>query len=457
MSGRAATDRVIAGKFALSVNDPGTPVPSGWIRAPLIDVAEMGTGHTPSRSRSDYWGGEIPWIGIRDANARHGRAVMETAQTITPAGIANSAAVIHPAGTVCLSRTASVGYVVKMERDMATSQDFATWTCSEALDPDYLMKALLAEGQDIRRFGEGSTHTTIYFPALKAFHIALPPIAEQRRIVVKLDALTARLARARAELDRVPVLARRLRDAAIRSSFDACDDAQPLRIDQLCRVGTGSTPKRGERRFYDQGTIAWVTSGAVNAKNVMEPTELITDTAIRETNCKVFPAGSLIVALYGEGKTRGKVAKLGIAAATNQALAVLHSFNDDTVEPDWIRYFLEARYQQTREEAAGGVQPNLNLGIVKAIEIPIPSRQFQQAAISRLEVAFARADRLEAEAARARALLDRLEAALLAKAFRGELVPQDPADEPAHALLTRIRQTRAAAPQVKRGRKAKAA
>ena len=203
-----------------------------------------------------------------------------------------------------------------------------------------------------------------------------------------------------------------------------------------------------------------MTSGAVNAKTVMEPTELITDTAIRETNCKVFPAGSLIVALYGEGKTRGKVAKLGIAAATNQALAVLHSFNDDTVEPDWIRYFLEARYQQTREEAAGGVQPNLNLGIVKAIEIPIPSRQFQQAAICRMEAAFTRADRLEADAARARALLDRLDSALLARAFRGELVRQDPDDEPATTLLARIRtqreSARAAAPQAKRGRKAKA-
>jgi len=74
-----------------------------------------------------------------------------------------------------------------------------------------------------------------------------------------------------------------------------------------------------------------------------------------------------------------------------------------------------------------------------------------------LETAFARADRLERRSRRARALLDRLEAAILARAFRGELVPQDPNDEPASVLLARIRQSRAAAPQVKRGRKAKAA
>ena len=74
-----------------------------------------------------------------------------------------------------------------------------------------------------------------------------------------------------------------------------------------------------------------------------------------------------------------------------------------------------------------------------------------------LDIAFARADRLEAEAARARALLDRLESALLAKAYRGELVLQDPNDEPAQVLLDRIRTQRAAAPQTKRGRKAKVA
>jgi type I restriction enzyme S subunit len=186
----------------------------------------------------------------------------------------------------------------------------------------------------------------------------------------------------------------------------------------------------------------------VNQRLVEEPTELITATAIKETNCKVFPAGSLLVALYGEGKTRGKVAKLGIAAATNQALAVLHTFSE-RIDAQWISLFLEARYQETRDEAAGGVQPNLNLGIIKAIRLPVPSLDEQRATISRINFAFARADRLEAEAARARALLDRLESAILAKAFKGELVPQDPNDEPASVLLDRIRAQRASTPKAK--------
>ena len=86
-------------------------------------------------------------------------------------------------GPVCLTRTASVGYVTILAQLMATSQDFATWTCTEALLPEYLMFSLMAEGDDIRKFGMGSTHTTIYFPEIRAFHIALPPVAEQQQIV----------------------------------------------------------------------------------------------------------------------------------------------------------------------------------------------------------------------------------------------------------------------------------
>lgn len=324
------------------------------------------------------------------------------------------------------------------------------------IEKEFFRRAINAKLEELinkAHGGVGLAHVTK--GKFEATEVVLPPSAEQHRIVTKLDVLTAHLSRTRTELDRVPVLAHRYRMQAIRAAFETGVGTPTSLIDSLCKVGTGSTPKRGERRYYDGGTIPWITSGAVNAGLVTESTELITAAAIKETNCKTFPAGSLVVALYGEGKTRGKVATLGLEAATNQALAVLHSFDHARIDPEWIRLFLQARYEQTRAEAAGGVQPNLNLGIVKAIQIPTPPIDEQRSAIKQLHAAFARAERLEAEAARARVLLDRLEAAILAKAFRGELVPQDPNDEPASALLDRIRAQRAVAPKPKRGRKIK--
>ncbi|MGE4061641.1 MAG: restriction endonuclease subunit S [Sphingomonadales bacterium] len=107
--------------------------------------------------------------------------------------MANSSARVLPAGTVCLSRTASVGFVVVMGRPMATSQDFVNWVCSERLNNHFLKYALLAEQAALRMFAVGSVHPTIYFPEVKAFHICLPPRDEQDRIVEILGALDEKI------------------------------------------------------------------------------------------------------------------------------------------------------------------------------------------------------------------------------------------------------------------------
>ena len=187
--GRPATRGTIAGNFALSVGMPDQPAPEGWRWTRLTDVARLETGHTPSRKRLEYWEGEIPWIGIKDATGNHGRKIYDTIQHTNELGIANSSARILPANTVCLSRTASVGYVVVMGRPMATSQDFVNWVCSDNLDSQFLKYVLLGEQSVFLRFASGTTHQTIYFPEAKAFHVCLPPILTQRAIAHILGTL----------------------------------------------------------------------------------------------------------------------------------------------------------------------------------------------------------------------------------------------------------------------------
>ena len=185
--GRKASIEVIEGVAALAVNIPSKEPPTSWKWVPLLRIARQETGHTPSRKHSNYWGGKNLWIGIADARLHHGRVVHDTIQKVTNLGLDNSSARTLPAKTVCLSRTASVGYVCIMGLPMATSQDFATWSCTKALEPKFLMYALMAEGDEIRRFGKGTTHTTIYFPEIRALHICLPPITEQEIIVENVE------------------------------------------------------------------------------------------------------------------------------------------------------------------------------------------------------------------------------------------------------------------------------
>ncbi|WP_447986376.1 restriction endonuclease subunit S [Nitrospira sp. Nam74] len=187
--GRDATLRHIPGRFALAVGMPKTASRKGWRWSPLTQLARLESGHTPSRKHPEYWGGSVPWIGIQDAREHHGCKIEDTSQHTNELGIANSSARILPPNTVCLSRTASVGYVVVMARPMATSQDFVNWVCSDELNPDFLKYLFLAEGRQLLRFASGAVHQTIYFPEAKAFHICHPSLGEQLRVVSELDSL----------------------------------------------------------------------------------------------------------------------------------------------------------------------------------------------------------------------------------------------------------------------------
>ncbi len=166
--------------------------PDGWRWLKLADVARLESGHTPSRSRADWWNGDVSWISLTEIRALDGRWVEKTELTTNEAGIANSAARILPRGTVCFSRTASVGFVAIMAKPMATSQDFANWVCGDKLDPEFLMYALIGSRAKLRALATGATHKTIYMPTLEAFHICMPDRAEQEAIVRRLkNQLTA--------------------------------------------------------------------------------------------------------------------------------------------------------------------------------------------------------------------------------------------------------------------------
>ncbi|QDU95181.1 restriction endonuclease subunit S [Lignipirellula cremea] len=191
--GRDATTRHIAPELALAVGMPVTRPSRNWNWTALTDLARLESGHTPSRRHPEYWNGQIPWIGIKDAKVNHGRHIVDTEQKTNDLGLANSSARLLPKNTVCLSRTASVGYVVVMGKPMATSQDFVNWVCSNRLVPDFLKYVFLAEGREgFFRYSSGAVHQTIYYPEAKAFHIAHPDIAEQQRIVLECDELRAK-------------------------------------------------------------------------------------------------------------------------------------------------------------------------------------------------------------------------------------------------------------------------
>lgn len=172
-------------------------VPADWPVIPLKHVARYGSGHTPSRTHPEYWVDcNIPWISLFDVGRMRDprmERIYETSQSISNLGIANSSACVHPAGTVVLSRTASVGFAAIMGVEMAVSQHFATWTCGPRLLPEYLLHLLRAMKQTWQSLQVGTTNVTVFMPDLMALSIPLPPLDEQRAIVSRIASTTAQI------------------------------------------------------------------------------------------------------------------------------------------------------------------------------------------------------------------------------------------------------------------------
>ena len=342
-------------------------------------------------------------------------------------------------------------------------------------DRDFLKFALnvnLTSYIEQAQGGVGLAHITK--AKLNESELLAPPLAEQRRIAKRLNeidtsraAVVARLATGRERLERLRAAvlaaacsgrlsedwrekhpdtdARQLHADLIEARRNAgsrrgrssdehglTSEAQLellpqswslIRLGDILDVGTGATPLRKNRAYYDGGSIPWVTSGAVNAGTVTSPTERITPLALKETNVKLFPPGTLLVAMYGEGQTRGRVAELAIEAGTNQALAAVLFAEASAALRPFIRLFFEDSYRRIRALSVGGVQPNLNLGMIKDTLLPLPPLEEQAEIVRRAAIALAIAERLATEIDRAERTLERTSRSSLAKAFRGELVP----------------------------------
>jgi type I restriction enzyme S subunit len=169
-----------------------------WQVKTLDSLAERGSGHTPSKSNSAFYNGGIKWISLADSKRLDCGLIFETQTEISADGIRNSSAVVHPAGTVVLSRDAGVGKSAVMAEPMAVSQHFVVWTCQPDLLFNWFLYYLLQNMKPVfEQVASGSTVKTIGVPFFKAMHVAVPEIIEQELIANCLRAIDERIAAAR--------------------------------------------------------------------------------------------------------------------------------------------------------------------------------------------------------------------------------------------------------------------
>ena len=224
-------------------------------------------------------------------------------------------------------------------------------------------------------------------------------------------------------------------DDKVEAPFEIPESWIACKLEDIAYIGTGATPDTRNNDYYN-GIIPWVSSSCTKYDYIDTPTSYITQKAIDETNCRIYPKGTLIMAMYGEGKTRGQISELKIDAATNQACAAIVPYIISTAQ--YIKLYLKRSYLHIREQAEGGTQPNLNLSKIALYDIFLPPLNEQRRIVNEVERWFTVIDALESNEGDLLKAIDHAKSKILDLAIHGKLVPQDPNDEPAIELLKRI-------------------
>lgn len=171
-------------------------------------------------------------------------------------------------------------------------------------------------------------------------------------------------------------------------------DIKPIK--EICTVGSGGTPSRDRKEYYT-GNIPWIKTGEVINDIIYDTEEKITIEAIENSSARIYPKDSLIIAMYGQGLTRGRTAKLGIDASTNQACAVLHNINNEIIQTDFLWIYLMGEYYRLRSLASGNNQPNLNAQMIKDYMVVIPPLGIQKEIIKKFSGLKLRVKKIEIE------------------------------------------------------------
>lgn len=248
----------------------------------------------------------------------------------------------------------------------------------------FLYYFLKSSQNDFQSKSTGATFKAIGKDLIVNYPISLPPISVQQQIVSELDLLSSVIEKQKAQIEDLDKLAQSIFYDMFGDPVENEKGWEVKKLGILCEIGTGATPSRTKEDLYYGGNIPWVKTTEVCYQDIYDTEEKITPLAIKETNCKVYPVGTLLMAMYGQGKTRGQVAKLMVEAATNQACAAIQVDNK-VIQIDYLYALMIIKYDSIRAMAQGGNQANLNMKLVGSIPVPIPPLSLQQEFAQKIE------------------------------------------------------------------------
>lgn len=450
-------------------------LPEGWVVTNLQNIANWGSGGTPSRSYDEYYNGNIPWIKTGDLGPQ---LITEASEYITDAGVKNSSAKYFPKGSVAIAMYgATIGKTSILGIDATTNQACAVGSPIEGITSSiFLYYFLLNEKNAFIKKGKGGAQPNISQAVIKEHPLCLPPYAEQKIIAEKLDTLLAQVDSAKARLEQIPQILKRFRQAVLAAAMRG-------KLTEIWRAHNSFNLSL--KKYYE------LTKGQkLKAKNISEPCEEktwlrcnighifnvksgdgLTAKEMNDSGDIPVYGGNGITGYHDKYNTEEPTIVIGRVGyycgsvhltpekswITDNALLV--DFNSELITKQFAHWLLKAT--NLRVDTSSSAQPVISGAKIYSIEIVIPPIEEQHEIVRRVEQLFAYADTIEKQVNSALTRVNNLTQSILAKAFRGELTAQWRAENPdlisgensAAALLEKIKAERAASGGKKTSRK----
>jgi type I restriction enzyme S subunit len=328
-------------------------------------------------------------------------------------------------GDIVIARYASVGAVryIETKSKFLVSYSCAIVKCNRYEDSKYLYYILQSDviQSKIGLEVNASSQKNIGIDSIKKLNIFLPTLPEQQKIAKCLNSLDELIAAQARKVDKLKTHKRGLMQQLFPREgetqprlrfpeFQNSPDWERSSLGNIFETTSGGTPSRSETDYWD-GNVPWITTSLVNSGVITEAVEFISKEGLKNSSAKLFPKGTVLIAMYGQGKTRGQVALLGIEAATNQACAAV--LPTKGIEPYFVFLNLAGRYEEFRNLSNSGGQENLSQGLIREIPFAYPldykeQRRIVDCLFSLDEAILAQTDKLETIKTQKKGLMQQL-------------------------------------------------
>ena len=438
-------------------------IPAGWTVASLDRLVErISGGGTPSKSDPENFSGNIPFMTVKDMK---GRFISDTVDHISEKALHSGATTLVPADTLVVATRMSLGKIVRPLMDVAINQDLKALFLKDGIDKTYVEHFWRYSVPVIQEMGTGTTVKGIRLEDVRSLPVPVPPSGEQRRIADKLDRVLAHVAAANEHLSRVGVLLKKFRSAVLEAAISGWLVGNEFELDGFDEV------KASELGFFRGADLpllpeswAWLPFGSVAqvvsdlrdpsgygdfihlAPNNIEPwTGVVSGCrTIAEDRVfspkHVFRAGQIVYS-----KIRPNLCKVAIPEFSGLCSADMYPIETRLDERYLLLYMLSDRFTGWASNSdSRTILPKINKKDLYSIPVPVPlSLSGQKAIVSKVHALLSIEREVTGALQVTRSQVDELIPSLLAKAFRGDLVPQDFDDEPASELLARLAEANA--------------